>query len=903
MRTALLSLHSHGDRSFLDDHLLAHLSGELAARGHPNDLIAVALDPHAPATGEAFARLIEALRGYATIVYERTWTRAIPEAIAAAVPEAILVHCRGEHALADPPGRYVVEDRAALPALLDHLAGRRTALPARTALRTDAGLRPGLGPIDLAPVASRPNLRPVVVNPEAFPAARSFSIDGNTGCPYQADARANPVYAGVAIPDGIGRGCGFCTTGNHHAARPQAELVADLLGQLRHIRAEAPAIAQIVLRDQSPLGYLTELLGACADAGVGGFTLMLQTRADWLLAGERRFKAALDAAARAAITITPFLVGIESFAQAELDRFNKGVTVDTNRRLLAALRAWEAHPAFDLAGASFGFILFSPWTTLADLRANRDGIAATGLDRLRGKLLRSRVRLYPDTALYYLAARDGLLVEDAPGAKGTGDTAARYGYYPDRPWRFADPLVARFAALAAEASDATEGKDELRLFGCLLDAFAADPAPTLVDVLARFRAPPAPVIAPAALVRSSRRTIVLDLGHGCGAARCPVCPRPGAGQDAAAILRGGGARVVIRGAGRDPAHLTGVIATARAQGFGEIVLATHGTEIAGARDATRLASLGVAAVLVPVVSAVAAVHDRIVGEPGALVAALVAIRAFAAAGLAVEIEVPIVPARLQDLVALVELLARAAPIRALRFIVPRHAVPDAIAPPPLAELGARVDAAIARATARGIAAPLEVTAGVPMCAVIVHPAARAALRFDPRRTSAVAGCLHVAACAGCAVRGQCPGVPAAYVRAHGDRQVAAIATRPRDLYEQRTTPRRIWSEAERASARQASLLVLRPTVHCNQDCAFCSANESTPNVWADPDAMRRAIARAAQRGVERISFSGGEPTLARELAGYIAVARRSGVRKIELVTNGVLLDREAAGRRARPAPV
>jgi MoaA/NifB/PqqE/SkfB family radical SAM enzyme len=889
MRTALLSLHSHGDRSFLDDHLLAHLSGALRALGHANELVVVALDGAAPIEGEAFAALVAALRAFDTIVYERTWTARIPDALGRALPDHTLIHCRGEHALADPPGRFVCEERGALPALLEFIAGRRATLPARTIERTATGWRPGLGATGGPTPRARPNLRPIIVNPAAFPAARTFSIDGNLGCPYQADARANPRYAGVAIPDGIGRGCAFCTTGNHHEARGQAELVEDLLGQLRHIRTEAPEIAQIVLRDQSPMGYLVELLEACGAAGVGGFTLMLQTRADWLLAGARRFQRGLDAAARAGITITPFLVGIESFAQDELDRFNKGVTVATNLALLAALRAWAAHPAFDLAGASFGFILFTPWTTMADLRANRAAIAETRLDQLRGQLLRARVRLYPDTALYYLAARDGLLVDDAADSVA----AARYGYYPDHAWRFADPVVARFAALAAAASEATGGKDELRLFGCLLDAFAAAPAPTLDEVLRRFRAPPpAPDVPVAALTRrsSSRRTVTIDLGRGCGAPACALCARPGPGQDVPAALRGGGGRVVIRGAGTDLA-IAGVVATARAQGFGEIVVAGH---VLGAEVTARLAALGVDAVLVPIASQVAVVHDRIVGAPGGLVAALVAIRALAAAGVAIEVEVPVIAARLQDLAAVVELAVRAVPaIRAIRFVVPRHPVPAALAPPPLDELGARLDAAIARAHAAGLAAPLEVTSGVPMCAVLDQPRARAALRFDPRRASAVGGAAHVAACAGCAVRGQCPGVPAAYVRAHGARQVRAVATRPRDLYAQRTTPRRSWTDDERAAARQAGLLVLRPTVHCNQDCAFCSANESTPNVWADPDAMRRAIARAARRGVERISFSGGEPTLARELVSYVAIARRSGVRKIELVTNGVLLDRPA----------
>ncbi|MEZ4335591.1 MAG: radical SAM protein [Sandaracinaceae bacterium] len=87
--------------------------------------------------------------------------------------------------------------------------------------------------------------------------------------------------------------------------------------------------------------------------------------------------------------------------------------------------------------------------------------------------------------------------------------------------------------------------------------------------------------------------------------------------------------------------------------------------------------------------------------------------------------------------------------------------------------------------------------------------------------------------------------------------------------------------------------MLRPTVSCNQDCLFCSANETSDNVWETDEAMLAQIARAARRGVERLAFGGGEPTLARALPSWIRAARELGVEEVELVTNGVLLDREA----------
>jgi hypothetical protein len=136
------------------------------------------------------------------------------------------------------------------------------------------------------------------------------------------------------------------------------------------------------------------------------------------------------------------------------------------------MRAWRAAHPRALRYAHFGFnhITFTPWTTLDDLAANAAGLRRTRLDRRRGGLLRSRARLYPDTALYHLARRDGLLV---PGSE---DAQNRHGYLPPAAWRFRQPEVAHFALLASALCDRTQGRDELVLFEALLDAFARAPA-------------------------------------------------------------------------------------------------------------------------------------------------------------------------------------------------------------------------------------------------------------------------------------------------------------------------------------------------------------------------------------------------------------------------------------------
>ncbi|HRI63819.1 MAG TPA: radical SAM protein [Polyangium sp.] len=443
---AILSLHSHNDRSFLDDVIQHHISGALRAAKIDNDLVVAFLPPNDDA---AWSALVNTLRAYPTILYERLWDPAIVENLARELPETTLVRLIGEHDLSRAPAHHVCPaDPNAVVTLLHGLTFQSDF---KGELPTYA-----------------PNVHPVYVTPAARPKAPSFPITGNVGCPYQTDARTNPIYADVDMPANMGRGCGFCTTGNHYEYKPKDEALSWTLLQLRYLRTHAPELQTLVLRDQNPFYYLTEFIETAEKENLGPFTLLIESRADWWLQNSGRFVRALEAAKRSAIKLAPFLVGIENFSQTELDRFNKGATSETLVKFLGALHRWHAEyaPAMDLSHAAFGFIMFTPWTTIEDLKTNLECIRQTGMDRFRGHLLLSRVRLYPDTALYWLAKRDGLLVDDY--ARPEDDASTRYGYLPAKPFRFREAKVAKIAELATEYIAQYGGRDERRLLEVLL---------------------------------------------------------------------------------------------------------------------------------------------------------------------------------------------------------------------------------------------------------------------------------------------------------------------------------------------------------------------------------------------------------------------------------------------------
>ncbi len=319
---------------------------------------------------------------------------------------------------------------------------------------------------------------------------------------------------------------------------------------------------------------------------------------------------------------------------------------------------------------------------------------------------------------------------------------------------------------------------------------------------------------------------------------------------------------------------------------------THGGPFTEADGAARLAGQGVHGVVVPLFSQVSAVHDRLAERPGALVDALRAMRALDAAGVRVHVETPLLSPRVQDLPAVLDLARRAVPaLASFRAHAVPGALPPAVAPPSWEVLRAPLREAFARAREHGVAAKIHDFDGVPLCVLGHDDDASTTYQFNPRRPVAPrAGFAQLAPCASCAVRAHCLGPLEGYAEDHGDAGLRPFAARPRRLFEQRTTPRRAWTDAHRAAASRVVNRVLRPTIHCNQDCSFCSANETSENVIPDAGAMLRRIARLARMGVRVISFGGGEPTLSRDLVHYVRAASRLGVAQVELVTNGVRLD-------------
>ncbi|MBW1811311.1 MAG: radical SAM protein [Deltaproteobacteria bacterium] len=86
-------------------------------------------------------------------------------------------------------------------------------------------------------------------------------------------------------------------------------------------------------------------------------------------------------------------------------------------------------------------------------------------------------------------------------------------------------------------------------------------------------------------------------------------------------------------------------------------------------------------------------------------------------------------------------------------------------------------------------------------------------------------------------------------------------------------------------------ILIRINTRCNAHCEFCSARGTLPDLIEDTELIKQRIELFAKAGQTKVSFSGGEPTLKKELPDLIRSACQAGFTEVDLQTNGILLAR------------
>jgi cyclic pyranopterin phosphate synthase len=85
-----------------------------------------------------------------------------------------------------------------------------------------------------------------------------------------------------------------------------------------------------------------------------------------------------------------------------------------------------------------------------------------------------------------------------------------------------------------------------------------------------------------------------------------------------------------------------------------------------------------------------------------------------------------------------------------------------------------------------------------------------------------------------------------------------------------------------------ALLDVILTYDCNLACNYCTISQGMRGRALTTAAVVDALHRGRARGYDAVSFTGGEPTLRRDLPGLVRVARTLGYLEIKIQSNGLL---------------
>jgi hypothetical protein len=291
----------------------------------------------------------------------------------------------------------------------------------------------------------------------------SRGLLADLGCPYRNRPCASPLLQGLALPvDVPAGGCAFCE--RPPAGRLPTSLRVDLLvQQARHLAKERPEVTRLQVLDELFVAYADRFARALLEADLPPRDVLVAARPDWLLTHFDRVERAA-ALLHGRHRLVLFSVGIESFSDPELARFGKGFDAKTNVAVLERLDLGLARSPALAVEPAFGFILFTPWSSLGDLARNARGLRATRFSRFREGVVHSRLRLYPEIPLFHRARAERLLtsVERTTGPD--------FGY-GDAEWRFRDP---RAAAVYQAVQHERLGGDDVEAFARVVARAAHD---------------------------------------------------------------------------------------------------------------------------------------------------------------------------------------------------------------------------------------------------------------------------------------------------------------------------------------------------------------------------------------------------------------------------------------------
>ncbi|MDD5628804.1 MAG: hypothetical protein PHU21_07060 [Elusimicrobia bacterium] len=347
-----------------------------------------------------------------------------------------------------------------------------------------------------------------VLNAAPWAAAPLIRVVSGTRCSYRSRVAANRHYRrlGLSLP---AMGCSFCQSGSIPVERyvdDEVDFAARVVCAALQARPRGPAEARFEFIGCGLWRRCAELVGALLRRGARGAELSFMPRIDEFLAQRAALERLLPRLARRGLALRFYGMGVENFSPAENLRLNKGITPgQVHEAADFIVRATERWPGqFRYPNRHFSMILYTPWTTLRDLRLNVAGISRCPLVD-HAAALRGRLQLFPGRPITLLAEKDGLVARRVSELFYNSGCITRAGQ-GEVPWRFAHPeagvlwqLARRLSIDRTRLSPAGLSYDGLpadepaaRAVAALLEGGLRDPLPLFdraLRIVARGRRP------------------------------------------------------------------------------------------------------------------------------------------------------------------------------------------------------------------------------------------------------------------------------------------------------------------------------------------------------------------------------------------------------------------------------
>lgn len=275
-------------------------------------------------------------------------------------------------------------------------------------------------------------------------------------CEYRVPTSANPHYRGLGLSDRT-IGCSFCH--NVALSKPTQDVVDFAARVVSEACRQLPAQTKrrFELRCQGLWRRLREFLRELLRRGVRDAELIFSPRIDELLATRAALGRCLPLLARNKLAVRIYGMGVENFSDAENLRLNKGITARQVHEAVAFITATAAAwpEQFRCERGRLSMILFTPWTTVQDLRVNAAHIARCPLINPCA-VLNQRLQLFKDRPILRLAERDGLLAGPRGAFYNSG--CITDAGQQEIPWRFKHAEVALLWQLARRLAAAGRGE-------------------------------------------------------------------------------------------------------------------------------------------------------------------------------------------------------------------------------------------------------------------------------------------------------------------------------------------------------------------------------------------------------------------------------------------------------------